>query len=313
MNDQRREILIGYLLDVLEPQETVKIDAELQTNEVLRNDPGAIYREISPISEMVDGHEPPLGLASRTCQKIWAKIDSAQKLSKTASTDTETTAHPHISFCKKRKITVNLSRDDEPQEEPSNLPPPASCPSQDLNTDDVIPLSHAILLATPDRPRKPNETLCRVDQAENTPREMHLMADSMIIAKRHPPKYYGHEKKTEKVKSPLTVRDIFVSLFVGLAAAILIFPLVQLGIGCFRGMIIQKKVENVAKSMPPNTSQYSHYGMSQNDIRAFAGMNMNIDPQSAGVPHGQGNNAVPSSAGTQEHESLPVPAVTCPP
>ena len=312
MNDQRHEILIAYLAGTLEPQETAKIDAELPTNEVLRNDLGAISQEISPISEMVDGHEPPIGLATRTCQHLWAKIDSEPKEAKSATTDAGVTAAPHIAFRKKRKITVVTSHTEVPQEVASHLPLPSS-PSQELNPDTTIPLSHALLLATPDRLRKSNESLRRVDQAETVPREMHLMADSMIIAKRHPPKYYGHEKKAEKVKHPLTIRDVFVSLLVGLSAAVLIFPLVKVGISSFRGMIIQKKLENVAKSMTPNTSQYSHYGMSQNDIRAFAGMNMSLDPQSSGLPNGQENNVLPSSTGTQEHEPSSRPAVTSPP
>ncbi|MCL2119042.1 MAG: hypothetical protein FWH27_11505 [Planctomycetaceae bacterium] len=297
MNDKRREILIGYLLGVLEPQESAKVDAELQTNSVVRDDLAAIYREISPINEIVDDHEPPTGLATRTCRNLWARIDSTQN-----SPDVNVTV-PRASH-KKRRITVVVSQDERLYEAALSR---CELETQDLNTDAIIPLSQALQVASSAKPRKSNEILRRVDPAENAPRETHLfLADSMMIAKNHPPKYYGSEKKTEKVKTSWTTRDVFASLLVGLTAAVLIFPLIQFGMGNFREMIIQKKLENVAKSVAPNTSQYSPYGMSQNDLRALAGMN--IAPQSTGALPRQQNDAFPPFLGFQEHDFSPSPA-----
>lgn len=299
MNDKRREILIGYLLGVLEPHESAKVDAELRTNEYLRDDLAAIYQEIAPINEIVDDHEPPVGLATQTLSRLWAKIDAAQN-------STITNALTGISNPrKKRRITVFQSDDGKPQEEIPSLQPhfigQSKPESQDLNTDAVIPLSRALQLAAPSKPRKPSKVLRRVDQAESTPRETHLFySDSVEIARSHPPKYYGREKK-EIVKTPWTLRDIFASLLVGLTAAVLAFPLFQMGLGNFREMIIQKKLENVAKSVAPNTSQYSSpYGFSQNDVRVMAGMN--IDLQSSSVFRSQQNNAVSPYLGLQESE-----------
>ena len=299
MNDKRREKLLGYLLGALEPQESAKIDAKLRTNTVLRDDLATLYQEISPINEIVDDHEPPFGLATRTCENLWEKVDTEQN---SAITNAFTELpNPR----KKRRITVIQSYDDKPKDEVAFQRPHFSCQSelepesQDLSTDAVIPLSRALLFGTPGKLRKPNEILRRVDQADNNPRQSHLFyADSVEIVRNSPPKYYGREKKEEKTATPWSTRDVFASLFVGLTAAILIFPLVQIGLGNFRDMIIQKKLENVAKSMSPNTSQYSQYGFSQNDLRVLAGMN--IDPQSPLTLQSQQNNAVSSFTGLQE-------------
>ena len=292
MNDKRREILIGYLLGVLGPQESAKVDAELHTNAVVRDDLATIYREIAPINEIINEYEPPDALAARTCRNLWAKIDFAQY-------SPESNTGVSRSSRKKHRITVVISQDERSQEDASSL---GEQETQESNTDAILPLSQALQVASSAKSRKPNEILRRVDQDEIALRETHLLlADSMVIAKKHLPKYYGHEKQTERVKTHWTTRDVFASLLVGLTAAVLIFPLIQMGIGGFRDMIIQKKIENVAKSVPPSTSQYSTYGFSQNDVRAFAGMN--FVPQSADELHSQWNNRTSPFAGLQEHES----------
>ena len=302
MNDKRREILLGYLLGALEPDETAKVEAELHTDTVLRDDLDAISRDISPINAIADDYEPPVGLAMRTCKNLWAAVDSAQN-SPIAST------LPVLpSFCKKRRITVVLSQDDNTHEEASEVPylqphftVPCEPEPQDLHTDAVIPLSRALLVSAPAKPRKPNEIRRRVDQAENATGEPHLYSvDSMEIVRRHPPKYYGRDKKKEeKISIPWTTRDIFASLLVGLTAAVVIFPLIQMGLGNFREMIIQKKLENVAKTMAPSTSQYSLSGFSPNDLRVLAGMN--LDTQSANMLHGQQDSTASPFAGLQEN------------
>ena len=284
MNDKRREILMGYLLEALEPEESAKVDAELQINEDLRNDLASLYREISPMNELVDHHEPPVGLAKRTCRNIWAKIDSSQTPHISNSVHS-----PHFSE-KKRKITVVVShndqhQNDQHQEEITGFPHQSSVletkqKSEDLNPDVTIPLSQALLLTT-DKPRKPNEILRRVDHPATTPVEPHLfLEDSLIIAKRHPPKHYGNKSNAEpKVVRPWTTRDVVASLLIGLAAAVMLFPIVQMGINGVYSRIVRQKIQNVAKSVPPNTSQYSLGGITPNDVRVMT--SVSIGSQSA--------------------------------
>ena len=295
MNDQRRERLIGYLLGALEPRESAKVDAEMRNHEDLRRDLAVLCREISPINEMADHYEPPVGLATRTCHNLWAEIDSSRN---TQTSQIANTMHSSRSAGKKRKITVVVSQNDHPQEEQaSDLPQVSDCSplSQatnseppDVHPDTAIPLSQALLLAPQSPPKKPNKILRRADPAVAASGEPHLLfADSMVIVKNHPPKHYGRKSNDDapKIKRPWTTRDVFASLLVGLTAAIVIFPLVRMGINSFSGMIIQQKLQNVAKSMAPNTSQYSHFGLSPNDVRIIT--NMTIDSQAATASYNQ--------------------------
>jgi len=293
MNDKRREILIGYLLGALEPQESAKVDTEMQTNEDLRNDLATLYREISPINEIADRYEPPVGLATRTCQNLWSKIDSSHK------SQIDNALHPTKSDRKKRKITVVVTQNDDGQEELISSPTPQST-VHNPHSDVAIPLSQALLLTPQTQPKKPSKLFRRADQAENTPGEPHLLlVDSMVIVKNHPPKHYGRKNKdAQKIKRPWTTREVIASLMVGLVAAVVIFPLIQMGIHNFREMIIQKQMQNVANSMAPNTSQYSYSGLTPNSARMLT--NMSADSQTATALHYQRQNTPDPFADFQE-------------
>ena len=310
MNDKRREILLGYLLGALEPQESAKVDAQMQNNEDLCNDLATLCQEISPINEIADHYEPPAGLATRTCQNLWLKVDS------TPSSHTANTLLSPKPGHKKHKISVVVSQNDPMPDESLSLPTPdttlhtsnssphspaPSLDSQDLNPDAVLPLSQALLLTVENPPGKPSKILRRVDHPVRLPDEPHLLlADSMIIVKNHPPKHYGRRNNNPatQIKPPWKLHDVFASLLVGLTAAVLVFPLVRLGINNVRERIIQQKVQNVANSMAPNTSQSSLYGLSPNDIRAFS--TVTIDSQTATALHNQRQNKPAPFAEFQE-------------
>ena len=301
MNDQRRELLIGYLLGALEPQESSKVDAEMLHNENLRNELAVLYREIYPINEIADHYEPPVGLATRTCRDLWAIIDSSQ------NSQITNTLHPPKSNRKKRKITVVVSQDAHQQEDRQasgfrlqTSGKEDNLEAQDLNPDALIPLSQALLQTSQSPQGKPGKILRRIDQAIDTPGKPHPhLVDSMVIVKNHPSKHYGRKSKNlaTKIKRPWTMRDVFASLLVGLVAAVVIFPIVQMGINSFREMITQQQIQNFANSIGPNTSQSSLYGLSPNDAQIIITnmnidiTNMNIDPQAATASYNQRQNA----------------------
>ena len=283
MKDKRREILLGYLLEALEPHETAKVDTELETNEQLQQDLADIYREISPINEIVDYHEPPADLAGRTCCNLWKKIDSADAEKSTKNNIIPLT--PHASP-KKHRATVVFTK---PQPEPPktdaiiNINTDVQSSPDELCLDAPIPLSQAVRMAG-DKPVSAAKLIRRIDTAEQTPAAQSklnkIFVEDAKPTKGQLPKYYGRKTKTKaQIKRPWMVRDVFASLLVGLTAAVLIFPLIQMGIGNFREMIVQKKLQSVAQSMSPTTSQFSLTGLSQGDLRAL--VSMNIDPHSA--------------------------------
>lgn len=292
MKDKRREILLGYLLGALEPHESAKVDVELETNDALRQDLSDLYREISPINEIVDHHEHPVGLAERTCKNLWDKIDSPS-----FETSEETNVTPSPS--KKRRATAVFTQSSQTVKKEPKLTKTDEIVDElifDAKTQAVdvpIPLSQAVRLATDgslnSQPLSSAKMIRRIDETEPVPAkpELHrIFAEASKSDRGHQPKHYGRKTVvTKTVRRPWSVRDVFASLLVGLTAAVLIFPIIQMGIGNFRDMIIHQKLQTVARNMAPNTSQYSPYGLSQSDLRALA--HMNIDPQSATLLHNQ--------------------------
>src|SRR3990172_2974710 len=65
-----REYLIGYLLDALEPQEQEMVEARLTSDPQLRRDLETLSRCLTPLAVDKAHHEPPLGLAHRTCHFV---------------------------------------------------------------------------------------------------------------------------------------------------------------------------------------------------------------------------------------------------
>lgn len=65
-----REDLVGYLIGALEPHESAAVKAQLAHDEALRRDLEVLRRSLSVLECNGDQHEPPGGLAARTCQFV---------------------------------------------------------------------------------------------------------------------------------------------------------------------------------------------------------------------------------------------------
>ena len=292
MKDERREILLGYLLGALEPHESAKVDEELGGNESLQKDLAELYNEISPIHEIIDHHEPPVDLAERTCRNLWDKIDAAPSVKSTKndifSPHFATPSKKHRATAVFVPPTFNEPSSEHAPPEPSvtaetpdDLISDAITHSVDEAMDVPIPLSRAVQLALDGSLKDPSfssvKMIRRVDSTEPTPPKPELhraFAETAKTDKSHQPKYYGRKNTVKSPPRPWSVRDVFASLLVGLTAAVLIFPVIKMGIGNVKGAIIQKKLQAVAQTMAPNTSQYSLSGLTQNDLLALPHMNM---------------------------------------
>ena len=65
-----REYLVGYLLDALEPAEQEMVEAELARDPRLKEELAVLSRCLSPLAADGGHHEPPPGLAVRTCEFV---------------------------------------------------------------------------------------------------------------------------------------------------------------------------------------------------------------------------------------------------
>lgn len=71
-----RDYLIGYLLDALDPQEQELVEARLSGDPQLRRDLETLSRCLMPLAADKAHHEPPVGLAHRTCQFVAVQTKS---------------------------------------------------------------------------------------------------------------------------------------------------------------------------------------------------------------------------------------------
>jgi len=65
-----RDLLLGYLLDALEPEEKRELERRLSTDPELRRDLELLRRSLEPLDGSSSLIDPPAGLAGRTCEWI---------------------------------------------------------------------------------------------------------------------------------------------------------------------------------------------------------------------------------------------------
>ncbi len=65
-----REQLVGFLLDALEPEEHEQVKARLSRDPELQRELDLLSRSLLPLVPDKDYHEPPPGLAARTCEFV---------------------------------------------------------------------------------------------------------------------------------------------------------------------------------------------------------------------------------------------------
>ena len=65
-----KDDLVGYLLGALEPDEHERVEHHLQTSPEAREQLGILRRALSLMEADAEHHDPPFGLAHRTCQWI---------------------------------------------------------------------------------------------------------------------------------------------------------------------------------------------------------------------------------------------------
>lgn len=67
-----RELLLGYLLETLEPEERAEVEMRLCQDPALKRELEELRRQLEPLSGDLEEFEPPPGLADRTCEFVAA-------------------------------------------------------------------------------------------------------------------------------------------------------------------------------------------------------------------------------------------------
>ncbi|MDR2172548.1 MAG: hypothetical protein LBP59_20605 [Planctomycetaceae bacterium] len=66
-----QELLLGYLMNVLDDAEIQEVERELATQPKLRRELAKLQKNISSLDVLLDAVDPPPDLTQRTCDKIW--------------------------------------------------------------------------------------------------------------------------------------------------------------------------------------------------------------------------------------------------
>ncbi|MDR1053253.1 MAG: hypothetical protein LBL39_03670 [Planctomycetaceae bacterium] len=67
-----QELLLGYLMNVLDEEEVAEVERELASQPKLRNKLATLQKQLYSLDNLFDSTEPPSDLSRRTCDSIWA-------------------------------------------------------------------------------------------------------------------------------------------------------------------------------------------------------------------------------------------------
>lgn len=84
MNESVREHLLGYILGALDEDEHRQLDEQLKTDPRLRAELASLQRSVAPLEADREHHDPPPGLALRTCCRV---IESSERSGAEGSTN----------------------------------------------------------------------------------------------------------------------------------------------------------------------------------------------------------------------------------
>lgn len=79
MNEEKREVLLGYILGSLEDDEIHRVGRELKNNDLLQAEYLDLRNELKPLRLIDAAFDQPDGLAEKTCDKIWHLIENTPK------------------------------------------------------------------------------------------------------------------------------------------------------------------------------------------------------------------------------------------
>ncbi|MDR1484114.1 MAG: hypothetical protein LBT09_04745 [Planctomycetaceae bacterium] len=238
-----QELLLGYLMNVLDEDEVAEVERALAKQPKLRGELARLQKRISPLDVLFDSVEPPSDLAQRTCDNIWTTTQNenyannlhifpiAESNTQTNITEKiqqpETTPPPPTTITcfdlpEKNNFTYNLEAENSTNASDNN--------SVDVNETNIVRIGFDNPVA--------DRNNCNDNIAQ---------ASAAARLSRRRSKQQTTEKQTPIKKS--IFRQLIISAVIGIALAIIIYPAIGYIIGQVTQLVVRQKVQQLDNSV----------------------------------------------------------------
>jgi hypothetical protein len=260
-----QELLLGYLMNVLDVDEVAEVEKELARQPKLRSELAKLQKQISPLDILLESMDPPSDLARRTCDNIWATVQDKnfaddQHILQIAETQNQT-QKSIIQF--NPLLTVTATNLELPNiEHATNYF--CDVESDDIDAQDNNLDDQEIVLANsnvnPDSDSH-SENLVVVNTANNN-RNDNVVATARRNRRRLKQDKTKKQKNTQK---NILLQQFAISAVIGIMIAIIIYPAVNYFIGRVTQVVVRQKVQQLDNNIEVYTQLSSSHAQTLPD------------------------------------------------
>jgi hypothetical protein len=245
-----QELLLGYLMNVLEKDEVAEVERELARHPKLRSKLASLQKQLSSLDNLFESTEPPSDLSQRTCDAIWSVAQNENNTS-----------------------NLNLHTFPTPSTE-SNLVP--NYPNEEIpkfNTETTLQLQKATVQLAPLSTQTVEANFAQSDITDV--RNTAIAGSVSEIAKQIEPKAARlNRRRTKKYitdEQPRSKKNLLsqlaISAVVGIVLAVILYPVANYCVGRVVQLVVRQKVDQLNKNVEVYTQLSDpHAQTSPNEI-----------------------------------------------
>ncbi|MDR2117137.1 MAG: hypothetical protein LBP87_12225 [Planctomycetaceae bacterium] len=260
MSDLDREMLLGYLMNVLEDDEISYVERELLCQPDVRSELATLQKELSPLTYVYESVDPPYNLAQRTCRQIWKHLDRIKQNHNYNNDSVDSVSEIPLGTIIAMAISASHQNNDLVNDwvavNHSNIN--SSVPDASVNNCSEIP--EKILTVFPSQTAIPATISTKNSQSAKNPQLTENSTGKRLI--RRSPRYREHSA----VSPQKTIRknrrwfDISISIAVGILIALIMFPVVNYVRNQTQNYFTQSKIHEINKSIDHYTQLQTQTG-----------------------------------------------------
>ncbi|MDR2642932.1 MAG: hypothetical protein LBC74_09075, partial [Planctomycetaceae bacterium] len=241
-----QELLLGYLMNVLDEDEVAEVERELARQPKLRGELAKLQKQISPLDILLETVDPPSDLTRRTCDNIW-----------TTTQNDKFTDNIHLFPITESNSQTIITEKNSPIEtdiQPQNL-------IAQFNPNPQLPLTIACFDSLEKNNICDSESINTSDNNSADGNLVRVGFDDAITGNnncndnivtpvrinRRRSKQYTSDKQPPAKKSIL--RQLIISAVIGISIAVIIYPAINYFIGKVTQLVVMQKVQQLNKNV----------------------------------------------------------------
>jgi hypothetical protein len=281
-----QELLLGYLMNVLDEDEISTVESELKKQPKLRNELAKLQKQISPMDILLEMVDPPSDLTQRTCDNIWSAVQNKtfnQNLNLRIFPNAESNNSTTITnFEKSTKNNYTYNKNENEHKHENENENEHENENENENENNI----NKILYIAPEKENTKQKVDVSITNANYCNDNV---AEPARRTRRRSQQYLSNDKPSPK-KSML--QPFIFSAVIGILLAIIIYPTTNYFVSQITQLVVRQKVQQLNKSVdvysqlsdPPAANSPNEINLSNYEWQELIPKTENIFAQNDNFP-----------------------------